>query len=268
MVDVRPTQPTVPIARPPRPGAGERSDRRRLPRMVLGLLLAVVGSATVAVTYVLAVLDRTGRHADNHVLHAAMVVGEPVRDPVLVALDVAAPLVTVAMLVVVVLAWRRGFRGRAAAAAGIVLGSQAIVQLLKSLLPSPAGENTLPSGHVTVALTAVVALIVLVPRWTGPLLAAGVPAVVLTAVATMLVGWHRPSDIVAAGAVVAAVGGFTLAVAEMRRTTPEPRARIGTTQAGADASTTWTVPPARSETSVNPWRVSRSASSPGWNNRA
>ncbi len=95
----------------------------------------------------------------------------------------------------------------------LVLGAQGLTELLKTTLTRPGGDNSLPSGHVTLVASLVVALLmVLPPLLRVPVVLLGVPGVALAGLATMLVGWHRPSDVIAAVAVVVGwAGAVTLA---------------------------------------------------------
>lgn len=76
--------------------------------------------------------------------------------------------------------------------------------------------NSLPSGHTTVAASVAAALVLVVPRTIRPLvavLAAGYTAA--TGIATVIGGWHRPSDAVAAVTVVLAWAGLTVTLTAM-----------------------------------------------------
>lgn len=65
--------------------------------------------------------------------------------------------------------------------------------------------NTLPSGHTTAAAAvAATALLIAPARWRGPVALVGAAYAGATGAGTLVLGWHRPSDIVAAYAVVAA----------------------------------------------------------------
>ncbi|NED98639.1 phosphatase PAP2 family protein [Phytoactinopolyspora halotolerans] len=103
----------------------------------------------------------------------------------------------------------------------LVGGANITTQFLKYVvldrpdLADTAGaiDNSLPSGHTTVAASVAAALLLVVPRHTRPtvaVLAAGYTAA--TGVATMVGGWHRPSDVVAALTVVMAWAGLTMFV--------------------------------------------------------
>lgn len=81
---------------------------------------------------------------------------------------------------------------------------------LDPMLANPA--NTLPSGHTVLAAAAGVALLFALPRvvrWVGALV--GALFAVGVGVAVVVGQWHRPSDVVAALMLVAALGFLTLA---------------------------------------------------------
>ena len=208
---------TFPTTTPSPSGAPSRCLR-----FVHGTASAAVGAAVVALLYALAVGDPAGRRLDNAIMDAAQAAGRPLHLEFLIVLTAAAPLASVAVLLLVVRAWRQGSgeRERAVAVTVIAFGSQVLAQLLKHVLPSPFGQNSLPSGHVTVAVTTLIALVVLVPHLTRSTMTFGIPAVVATGLGTMLVGWHRPSDILAALALVGAVCGLVVAVAAARQGSP------------------------------------------------
>lgn len=94
--------------------------------------------------------------------------------------------------------------------------------------------NSLPSGHTTVAASVAVALLLVVPRSARPavvVLGAGYTA--STGVSTMIGGWHRPSDVIAACTVVLAWAGVTALVAAVA--TPEHEAPGGAVSGPARA---------------------------------
>jgi len=109
-------------------------------------------------------------------------------------------------------------RGRlllGAAALGVIGAANVSSQVVKALLPRSdlTGEpelvigNSLPSGHTTVAASIAVAAILVAPRrLRGPIAVVGAVYAAAVGVATLTAGWHRPSDAVAAFAVVVAWG--------------------------------------------------------------
>jgi membrane-associated phospholipid phosphatase len=101
-------------------------------------------------------------------------------------------------------------RGKAwlAVGAGVVIaGADITTQLLKHvLLERPdlglGTLNSLPSGHTTVVASAVGAALLVAPGGVRPVVAAaGGFATALTGASTIVAGWHRPADVVAALAV-------------------------------------------------------------------
>ncbi|MBP2477427.1 membrane-associated phospholipid phosphatase [Crossiella equi] len=115
-------------------------------------------------------------------------------------------------VVLVALVGRRYWAGFAAV--GLVGVTVVGAQLLKlSLLTRPRFEsarlpthNSFPSGHVTLAMVLVLALLVVVPARLRVLFAVpGAIWVGWVATATMQVGWHRFSDTLGAGLLAASV---------------------------------------------------------------
>ena len=135
----------------------------------------------------------------------------------------AVPLVSagVVVLAVVIGLLRRQVLATVVALA-VVAASNLTTQLLKhELLSRPDNgatgdwHNSFPSGHTTVAASAVFALFLVCAPRVRPFIAA-LGAVVLIAIGALLVGnqWHRPSDVVGGILVVAIfvfLGGAALA---------------------------------------------------------
>lgn len=110
----------------------------------------------------------------------------------------------VALLVMLaVAAVRRRFRVGLAALI-LVVGSDLTTQMLKRYLLNRVDfghgiSNSLPSGHTTVVFSLVLAAVLVAPRglrWLVALLGAAVAT--LTGLSTVITGWHRPGDVVAA----------------------------------------------------------------------
>lgn len=144
-------------------------------------------------------------------------------------------------------------RGRPALAVGAgvaVLGANLTTQAMKARFDRPdlvdggrATDGAFPSGHVTVAMSLALALVLVVPpaaRWTaalaGCLYAAGV------GIAVIALDWHRPSEAVGAylmaTAWTAAVAAILLVAGEGRRQGRAERpgaGRIGAVVAAAAA---------------------------------
>lgn len=136
-------------------------------------------------------------------------------------------------------------RGRLHLALGVgavIAGSNITTQVFKALMTRPhlipgshlisgphlIAFNTLPSGHSTVAASLAAALVLVAPVRLRPL-AATLGALYASGIAagTLAAGWHRPSDAVAAFAVV---GIWTFGVSAVLvgwRGTGSPRVSVG-----------------------------------------
>ncbi|MEJ2886192.1 phosphatase PAP2 family protein [Actinomycetospora aeridis] len=216
----------LPIAAAPTVPLLDAPPRSAAPRGRAAAVLAIVlGIATVVGSYVLAVLDPTGRALDDAVMETATGVG--LRSEGLDVLElVGVPTVAVAVIVLAGVALLRGRGDRAVGVVAVVLGAQLVTQALKAGLvrPDSLEGNSLPSGHVTLVASLGLALVLVVPRALRPL--AGLAAVAVTGiagVATMVAGWHRPSDVLAAVGVVAATGGVVTLAGALLRARPRPR---------------------------------------------
>jgi membrane-associated phospholipid phosphatase len=107
----------------------------------------------------------------------------------------------------------------------VMVGSTAIAELLKAMLPRPELfaapawllRNTFPSGHATVAAAMGAAALLVVPgrvRWLALPLAAAYVAII--GQATQVVGWHRLSGAIGGVLLVLAIAALALAVQAMR----------------------------------------------------
>lgn len=129
----------------------------------------------------------------------------------------------------------RGQPRKGAAAAAVLVGANLTTQILKhSGLDRPdfglGTLNSLPSGHTTVVASAVGAILLVAPGVLRPLVAlAGGFATTLTGASTIVAGWHRPADVVAALAVALIWTAVVAAVIH------GPRHPLGGTVTGAPA---------------------------------
>jgi membrane-associated phospholipid phosphatase len=105
----------------------------------------------------------------------------------------------------------------------LVAGANATTQLLKRVVIERPdyvtyGSNSLPSGHVTLVASVVLAALVVLPVAVRPLVVlVGGGWVALVAVSTVVSGWHRPSDTVAALLVCAGWAALVAAVRPSHR---------------------------------------------------
>ena len=172
------------------------------------LVAALVSLVLVGALYGIAVHTEIGQRVDHSIFESRKV------EPLAVREDAAALLKTVshttlALLTtaLILLAWAEGGWRPALAVGGAVTGAVLSSELLKAGLPRPGlididlqhlTHNSFPSGHATIAMAVGLALVLATPargrRWTA--IAATLFAVVF-GLATVLGGWHRPSDTLA-----------------------------------------------------------------------
>jgi membrane-associated phospholipid phosphatase len=137
------------------------------------------------------------------------------------------PLVVAACLVPPTLALLRRSPWLAAGALVLVAGANITTQVLKTYvferpdLLALGAPNSLPSGHTTVAASVALALAVIAPPLLRvPTAVAGTAGSLLVGAATIVAGWHRLSDVVAAVMVSAAWAGLVVAFVVMRPRRP------------------------------------------------
>jgi PAP2 superfamily len=125
--------------------------------------------------------------------------------------------IAIAVIVLIGTAVVRERYGAAAAAAALVVGANITTQAIKALTDrADHGYLTVesfPSGHATVVVSLVFAALLVAPdaaRTTVSFVGSG--AITVTAAATLVASWHRPSDIIGALLVSLAWGTAVLAV--------------------------------------------------------
>ncbi|MCC3281319.1 phosphatase PAP2 family protein [Arthrobacter caoxuetaonis] len=204
------------------------AKRRAGHNPALFLFAALLAAACTAVTYLGFVRTTTGQLADESAWREAEAVAPSTRYPALEILDFL-PLLSafIALAVIVAVSISRRRFSVAVIAIATMAGANLATQLLKNLLLDRPYRgvitldfNSLPSGHTTMAASAMAAVfLVSAPRWRPAVAALGGTYAVLAGAATFFNLWHRPADVVAAFLVVAActlVGGLV-----MMRTNPE-----------------------------------------------
>ncbi|WP_243400794.1 MULTISPECIES: phosphatase PAP2 family protein [Isoptericola] len=216
---------SVMAPRPPRVRPGAQATAA-----VVGLLAVVA----LWLTYRVFVTTVPGQRLDELAFFGAAYgqgrlwqVAEPVLDVVSVAFVVGG----LGAAMAVALVRRRGVL--ALQVAVLVGGANLTTQLLKhqlltrpDLLPGWNGENTLPSGHTTVAASVSVALLLATPRaWRPAVAVLGAAYTGATGVSTLIGQWHRPSDVVAALFVVLAWGALVCAMTPASSLDVAPRRR-------------------------------------------
>jgi len=202
---------TATTALPQATAAVRRRVAGRWLLLTLASLVALVG------VYVVAVLTPTGQSVEDGILRS-------VDGSILlrsgVALDaISVPVLATALAALVLVALLRGRPGAALQTFVIVAGSTVTTQLLKLLAPRPelTGElygNSFPSGHTTIAVALLFAIMTAFGRHVRPLFfVLGTIFAALVAEQTVAYGWHRASDVVGACAVALAWLGITRCIA-------------------------------------------------------
>lgn len=193
------------------------------------LAVAAISAIGVVTLWWMFVARRTGRLLDDAALHGAEFgrnrlwqVAEPVLDVI------STPFVAVVLVVTMLLAVLRRRVLFAVQVAVLMAGANLTTQLLKRVIfdrPDVGLQdmvsNTLPSGHTTAAASCAAALVFVAPAALRPVAAVvGALYTAATGVSTLIGGWHRPSDVVAAVLVVLAWGGLASALGAGRVVVP------------------------------------------------
>lgn len=225
MTDADPTHGSAQSAEDPAEWAEPSPARvQRAPgpgRPLLALLAAVIGGAGVAGLAHLAVRTPSGQRLDQLILTGAQYhEGALASLADLASRSVSVPVsigILVAALLLVLVRRRPGLLLPLLA---LVVGANLTTQVIKHFVLTrdalgPGIEitpNSFPSGHTTLAASAMVALVLASGRARAVLAPLGAAWTVAAGLGTLVVGWHRPSDVVGAIAVVAAWTFFILAL--------------------------------------------------------
>lgn len=186
-------------------------------------LAMIIGTAGLIWLAQFAVFTRTGQAMDAEAMEA-MFARQDAQSSLLSALGtISTRTAALALAVCVVLALIRRRFAAAAAAVLVVGGANVTTQLIKAGLDRPdfaeGSSNSLPSGHTTVATSIVLAALLVVPIGLRLLTAGlGAFAIMFIGTSTVVAGWHRPSDVIAAFAVSLAWGGLAVLLLSLRRT--------------------------------------------------
>ena len=186
---------------------------------------ALAGAALLAAfiaVYVIAVLMEPGQRVENTALLGAAIRSEAERGQSADALSpVSLATFGFAVLLVTAVGFARRRPGLGLLAGAVMVIAVIAAELLKDVLPRPAHvegpvwllRNSFPSGTVAVvAAMAVGAMLVSPDRLRWSVLGIGAAALAIAAQSTQIAGWHRLSDAVGSGLLVAAVGAFGVAV--------------------------------------------------------
>ncbi|WP_411731662.1 phosphatase PAP2 family protein [Paeniglutamicibacter sp.] len=164
--------------------------------------------------YIFFVHTKLGQWIDEAALLGgeAFLAADKTRGPALAFLDYmpAASALLAGGFILFALVRRRDFL-RPMVAGALLLGAAGSTQLLKHVVLdrpdlniSGASMNSFPSGHTTFAAAAMAAIFIVTPEAQRPLLALlGWGYAAIAGASTLVLGWHRPSDVIAAYLVVA-----------------------------------------------------------------
>lgn len=168
-------------------------------------VLAGVGFVIVPLVYAVAVLTPVGQRVEDSALGGVRETDLFGSDTALNVISVPVILLLVVVIAAVAFARRRLAVGLAAGV--VVLASAGTSTLVKRIAVRPeiaqsTTPNSFPSGHATIALAALFAVLMVTPRRFRPVvLLLGAAYAVFVANQTVVYGWHRVSDIVGACAV-------------------------------------------------------------------
>lgn len=202
-----------------RPPEVRRRAARRAGVLARAALLCAGSVAAVAMVAQLALRTARGQDLDER----AMRILEGAPEPLMTVLGgISVGSAALAVAVFAGLAVLRGKVALAVAVAVTVVGANLTTQLLKHELLAREDlglstldglPNSLPSGHTTVVFSLVLAALLVAPSSVrAPVALLGSLVGTLTAASTVVAGWHRPSDVVAAMLVALAWGGAVLFV--------------------------------------------------------
>lgn len=198
--------------------APQPQHRRSASTILAALPLLAAAVVGLLGTIGLAYYTANGQAYDENALATLSAAGTAANSVLTGQLEQVSLALAIATLVVLMIV---GFaRGRVRVgfgAAVLVAGANVTTQAIKHLVARPdlgyGATESLPSGHTTLVFSLALAAVLVAPRRLRWLVAMGAAAVGgLTGIATVIAGWHRPSDAVAALLVTAAWGALVSAV--------------------------------------------------------
>ncbi|WP_114853555.1 phosphatase PAP2 family protein [Brachybacterium sp. YJGR34] len=190
-------------------------------RPLLALLAAAVCAAAVVLLARTAVGTASGQRLDQLTLSGAQAHDGPLSQYAELAVEtVSMPVIGALLAATVLLVLLRRRTALLLPLSVLILGANLTTQLIKHVLVDrealgPGIEitpNSFPSGHTTLAATAMVALVLASGRARVVLAPLGALWTAAAGIGTLVVGWHRPSDVVGGLLVVAGWTFLVLAV--------------------------------------------------------
>lgn len=203
-------------------------------------VIAVVAIVIMVAVYVVAVLTPAGQRWENAALAGSHDASLQEIHDAQDALDAITKVsLAVAVAIIALIGLVRGGIRLAAAGAGTVAIGLGIAEVLKRwLLPRPdlvgadqqIAHNSFPSGHTTIAMTVLIAVLLVVPwRWRGVAMFLVMTWAVAIGAYTVTAHWHRLSDTLGADALALLVGSLiaiVLARTGMVRVVTDPPRRL------------------------------------------
>ncbi|HLR48447.1 MAG TPA: phosphatase PAP2 family protein [Corynebacterium sp.] len=204
-------------------------------------ILLGISAILLATVYALAVLTPTGQALENAALRGADQASAADSDEAWKGLgEITVWTLAIATAAIGIIGFLRRKVILAVVGVGVIVGGQLITQSLKRfILPRPElvevtgdyAHNSFPSGHTTIAMTVLVAVILVVPfRWRGFAMLIVMSWSVGIGAYTTTAKWHRLSDTIGADLVALIVGAIAalilLRCGSVRRTEQRPKLRI------------------------------------------
>lgn len=184
-----------------------------LTRPLLSLLTAALCTAAVVGLARGAVGTASGQRLDQLILSGAKAHEGPLSQYAELAVQsVSVPVIAVLLALAAVLVLLRRRLRLLIPLTVLVIGANLTTQVIKHLLVTRQAlgpgiditPNSFPSGHTTLAATAMIALVLAGGRARVVLAPVGALWTLAAGLGTLVVGWHRPSDVIGAIAVAAA----------------------------------------------------------------
>jgi membrane-associated phospholipid phosphatase len=176
-------------------------------------LIGVLCAGLVVAVYLAAVWTHSGQRFEDKILMVAAAASNSRQEMVALAILATVRKVTMAaaILVILAVAVRRRQAYTGILGAGVVVAAALTTQILQAVFSRPIllrsgyrrEDQSFPSGHTSIAMAVMVGLILVVPhrwRWYAVVLTA--PWAIGMGVATVTVGWHRPSDTIGSDLIV------------------------------------------------------------------
>ncbi|WP_336991099.1 phosphatase PAP2 family protein [Leucobacter sp. VD1] len=168
-------------------------------------MLLTCATVVLVITYVLAVQTAGGQSLENAALRGADQVSDPDSDQAWKSLgQITVWSLAVGTVLIGLIGVLRKKYLLAAVAVGTIVGGQVVTQSLKRfILPRPElvpvtgdfVQNSFPSGHTTIAMTALVAVLLVVPfRYRGLAMFVVMTWAIGIGAYTVTAKWHRFSD--------------------------------------------------------------------------